>query len=114
MPGRDRPGLGELVQPGAEGAQGEDGDAHETVRAVPVPAGDPVHEPGEPLGQEPERPGDGRVGVVDVRQHAGPGGQHHARGQVRLAHVQQRRQARESDRTAQCVIPAHHRRCAPG
>ena len=39
---------------------------------MPVAAGQPVHQPGEALGQEAELARDRAVRVVDVRQHADP------------------------------------------
>jgi hypothetical protein len=105
-----RLGLGELVQPGPVGRRGEDDDSEQAVRAVPVPAGQLVHHPGEPLGEKTERPRDRRVRVVDIRQHARPGREDHSRGQVRHPDVEDRGESREGDRPAQRVIPAQHGR----
>ena len=115
MPGRHdvgghRPGLGELVQARPVGRRSEGDDPEQAVRAVPVPAGQLVHQPGEPLGEKAERPRDRRVRVVDVRQHPRPGGEDHSCGQVRHPDVEERGEARKGDRTAQRVIPAQHGR----
>ena len=110
MPGQVR---GQLVGAGGERAGGEHRDADEAVGAVPVAAGQPVHQPGEGLGQEAELARDRAVRVVDVRQRAGPGGEQHSRGQVRACHVQRRSERGERKRAAQRVIPAQHRRIVP-
>jgi hypothetical protein len=102
-----------LVGGRGERPDGEHGDAEEAVRAVPVAAGQPVHQPGEGLAQETELPRDRAVRVVDVRQHARPRGDDDARHQVRSCHVQRRSERRESQRAAQRVIPAKHRRITP-
>ena len=102
-----------LVPARGERPDREHGDAEEAVRAVPVAAGQPVHQPGESLSQEAELPRDRAVRVIDVRQRAGPRGEHHPRGQVRACHVQRRPERSERERAAQRVIPAQHRRLTP-
>ena len=65
---------GDLVAACGYRASGEHRDARQAVGAVPVATRDPVHDPGERLGQEAERPRDRAVQVVDVRQHSGADG----------------------------------------
>ena len=87
---------------------GEHRDADDAVGAVPVPARQQRHQPGEPLGEEPERARDRGVLMVDVGQHPRPGAERHPGRQVRVAHVQRRRERGEDEGAAQRVIPAHH------
>jgi hypothetical protein len=102
------PGAGQLVRAGRERARGEHRDAEQAVGAMPVSARQLRHQPGEPLGEEPERAGDRGVLMVDVRQHARPRAEHDSRRQVRVGHVQDRGEPGEGERAAQRVIPAHH------
>ena len=79
---------GQLVPARGHRAGCEDRDADQAVRAVPVAAGDPVHDPGERPGQKAEAPGDRAVRVIDVGQHAGPRADRHRCDQVRAGDVQ--------------------------
>ena len=98
----------QLVLAGEVRARGEHRDADDAVGAVPVPARQHRHQPGEPLGEEPERARDRGVRMVDVGQHPRAGAERHPGRQVRVAHVQRRRERGEDERAAQRVIPAHH------
>jgi hypothetical protein len=106
--GQDEPGRDEMppqfrVLAGGRGARlpghgpqrgdGHDRDAEQAVRALPVTAADPVHDPREAPGQEAEGAGDGGPGLVEIRKDARARGQGDRRRQVHAGDVIQDHQA---------------------
>ena len=97
-----------LPGPGRERGDGHDRHAGQAVRALPVAAADLVHDPRERPGQEAERPGDRRPGLVEVGEDSRARGQGHPRRQLHAGDVQQGRNSGEGQGAGQRVVTAEH------
>jgi hypothetical protein len=97
-----------LPRPGPERGERQQPEAEQAVRALPVAAAEPVHDPGEGPGQEAEGAGDGGPGLVQVGQDPRARGERCRHRQLGAADGQQGRDGDEGQGAGQRVVMAEH------